>query len=592
MLSKEPNYKTLARDIICDFLNFTTLPATFTIKYNESNQPGNRTIENLYKFTPAPADKYNRYCDSTFLQTKFVFPKQIYSYPAYINVSFLPCPLGFSLSKHPPFRCDCNQLINQLPGVKCHIQDETISRCGLVWISSDGNETVAASNCPYNYCNREKINMTLEDPDSQCNFNHSGTLCGECQPGLSLALGTNQCLHCSNTYLALLIPFSLAGVILVCFIKVIDLTISQGTLNGLVFFANIVKANEYLLLQEKQTKFNPLAVFIAWLNLDLGVETCFYNGLTAYGKTWLQFVFPLYIWSIAGLIIIIAKYSDRVARLMGNNSVPILATLFLFSYAKLFRTIIIALSFTMLSTTHGRKAVWSADGNLDYLGHEHAPLFAVAAATLLFLWLPYTLLLFLGQWLHRCNCRLITRLMMKIKPFLDAHYGPLKGNHRYWFGALLLVRAVILLISALIPTNNAIITVFSINVCTLVLIGFAVGVYRSFTVAIFDAVWFVNLGLLSASYMFTSFEGYNLSIAVNCFLGLAFAQFIGLVIFKVVIIIKRSDRLMACLHWGQPTDDDWEPYEQAAFLREMGSDSEGEESEETGSIESVRTYGY
>ena len=591
ILSKEPNYKTLARDIICDFINFTFWPK-FTIKFNESDQPGNRTIENFYKFTPAPVEIHKRYCDSTFLQTKFVFPKQIYSYPAYINVSFRPCPLGFSLSKHPPFRCDCNQLIIQLPGVKCHIQNETISRCGLVWISSDGNETVAASNCPYNYCNREKINITLEDPDSQCNFKHSGTLCGGCQPGLSLALGTNQCLHCSNSPLALILPFALAGVVLVCFIKVIDLTISQGTLNGLVFFANIVKANEYLLLQEKQT--NPLAVFIAWLNLDLGVETCFYNGLTAYGKTWLQFVFPLYIWSIVSLIIITAKYSDRVAKVMGNNSVPVLATLFLLSYAKLFRTTITALSFTMLSTTHGSKAVWSADGNLDYLGPEHAPLFAVAVATLLFLWLPYTLLLFLGQWLHRCNCHIITRLMMKIKPFLDAHYGPLKGNHRYWFGALLLVRAVILLISALIPTNRAIITVFSINVCALVLIGFAVGVYRSFTVAIFDAVWFVNLGLLSASYniMFTTFEGYNLSIAVNCFLGLAFAQFIGLVIFKVVVIIKRSERLMACLHWGQPTEDDWEPYEQAALQREMGSDSEGEESEESGSIESVRTYGY
>ena len=106
-----------------------------------------------------------------------------------------------------------------------------------------------------------------------------------------------------------------------CFIKVLDLTISQGTLNGLVFYANVVKANEYLLYNE-----NPLAVFIAWLNLDLGLKTYFFNGLTAYGKTWLQFLFPLYIWSIAGLIIILAKYSDRVAKVMGNNSVPVLAT--------------------------------------------------------------------------------------------------------------------------------------------------------------------------------------------------------------------------------------------------------------------------
>ena len=593
ILSKEPNYKTLAQDIICDFIDFINvwpLPAPFTAKYNQSNQPGNHTIKHFYKFTPAPIDiyTYSQYCHQKFIQAKLVFPKEMYSYPVYINISLRPCPPGFSLSKHAPFKCDCNQLMQQLPGVKCHIQDQTISRSGLVWISTDGNETVTASNCPYNYCNREELYITLEDPDSQCNFNHSGTLCGGCQPGLSLTLGTNHCLHCPNTHLALLLPFALAGVAIVCFIKVIDLTISQGTLNGLIFYANTVKANEYLLFTEKLA--SPLAVFIAWLNLDLGIETCFFNGLTAYGKTWLQFVFPLYIWSIASLIIIAAKYSDRVAKVMGNNSVPVLATLFLLSYAKLFRTIITALSFTMLSTAHGSKAVWSADGNLDYLGPEHAPLFAVAVATLLFLWLPYTLLLFLGQWLHRCNCRLITRIMMKIKPFLDAHYGPLNGHHRYWFGALLLVRAVILLISALIPANRAIITVYSITVCVLVLMtGFAVGVYRSFAVATFNAVWFVNLGLLSSSH--TPFEGNKFSIASNCLIGLAFAQFIGLIIFKVLVIIKRNERVMSCLRRGQPAYDDWELYEQAALQREMESESEGEESEESGSIESLPTYG-
>ena len=258
------------------FIDFTDWPRKFTIKYNESKQSDNLTIKDFYKFTTAlvkgPND-YNSYCRSEFIQTKFVFPKEIYSYPVYINISFRPCPPGFSLSKDPPFGCDCNRLMKQLSGVKCHIQDQTISRSGLVWITNDGNETVTASNCPYNYCNREEINVTLEDSDSQCNFNHSGTLCGGCQPGLSLALGTNQCLDCPNTHLALLLSFALTGAVLVCFIKVIDLTISQGTLNGLVFYANVVKANEYLLYNEKQT--NPLAVFIAWLNLDLGIETCF-----------------------------------------------------------------------------------------------------------------------------------------------------------------------------------------------------------------------------------------------------------------------------------------------------------------------------
>ena len=37
--------------------------------------------------------------------------------------------------------------------------------------------------------------------------------------------------------------------------------------------------------------------------IDVGIETClFYNGLDAYVKTWLQFVFPLYtVWLLNAL---------------------------------------------------------------------------------------------------------------------------------------------------------------------------------------------------------------------------------------------------------------------------------------------------
>ena len=144
-----------------------------------------------------------------------------------------------------------------------------------MWVgrASSDNETVAAGHTvPSNYCSQEEIRVNLSDPDSQCNYNHSGTLCGGCQPGLSLALGSNQCLPCSSKYLSILIPFSVAGVSLVFFIKLLDLTISQGTLNGLIFYANIIKTNEQFFIQASNS---PLTIFISWLNLDLGVETAF-----------------------------------------------------------------------------------------------------------------------------------------------------------------------------------------------------------------------------------------------------------------------------------------------------------------------------
>ena len=533
---------------------------------------------------------------SYFVSNERAVEPLLYStnFPVYVNVSILPCPPGFMLTTASPFKCDCDQLLQEMPAIHCHIQEQTIGRSGLLWVGmiqddNGTNGTVAASEyCPLDYCNAEDSNVILSEPDSQCNFNHSGTLCGGCQPGLSLALGSAQCLQCSNKYLALLIPLTLAGPVLVFSIKLLDLTISQGTLNGLIFYANVIKSNEYIFLPPGQT--NPLTVFIAWLNLDLGVETCLFQGLTAYSKTWLQFVFPFYIWSIAGLIIILAKYSNRVAKVTGNNSVPVLATLFLLSYAKLLRTIITALSYTIVYTSHGPKAVWTADGNVDYLGPKHAPLFTTAVAVLLFLWLPYTLLLFLGQWLHRCNCRLVVNMLIKIKPFLDAHYGPVKSKHRYWFGALLLVRAVILLISALIPANRSSVVVLCVSVFAVVLTHFGHMVYRNLAVAMFDIAFFMNLALLTGATSFIGTAGGELAMSSYTLIGIAFVLFAGLVLFKVFSILKQSEKVMEFLHKKQIVEDDWELYEQAALEREMESDAEEQESEGSGSIESLPTY--
>ena len=517
--------------------------------------------------------------------------------PLYISIFLLPCPPGFYIRSS---KCDCNKLLQQIPGVQCFIQEQTVGRSGLVWVGminddNGTNGTLAASQyCPLNYCNKAASNVTLSESDSQCWYNHSGTLCGGCQPGLSLALGSAQCLPCSNDYLALLMPFTLAGPALVGFIKLLDISISQGTINGLVFYANIIHANQNIFLPWRST--HPLTVFIAWLNLDFGVETCFFNGLDAYSKTWLQFVFPLYVWSIAGLIIILAKYSKRLAKVMGNNSVPVLATLFLLSYAKLFRTIITALSYTMLITSQENynqfitKAVWSADGNMDYLGSKHSPLFAIAVATLVFLWLPYTLLLFLGQWLHRCNCRQVNKLLISMKPFLDAHYGPLKGRHRYWFGTLHLVRAAILLLSALVPSDHYSIVAITSSASAILLMFFGSVAYQNSAVSLFNMAFYSNLALFAATILYNKTSGGDPAVAAYTLIGIAFLQFIGLVIFKIACILKKSPKLMKCVRMRRPVDDDWELYEQAALQREMESDIEKQDSESSGSTESLPTY--
>ena len=538
----------------CNLLNYTIFKTakngstdailTLTPQFRETSL----YLSNDSKVVRNALLKYKLWADMNPLYTPF--PKNILEFPVYVNITLLPCPLGFDLRGDPEAKCECNALVQTLTGVECDITDVTISRSGLVWIGvsdkDNSSETLMTSRyCPLNYCKSERILLKEGQYDTQCDFGHSGTLCGQCKENLSLALGSSQCLPCSNRYVVLILPFLLAGVALVAFIKLANFTIAQGTINGLIFYVNIVKANEFIFLPGAGT--NPLTLFIAWSNLDLGIETCFVDGLTAYSKAWLQFLFPLYIWAIAGGIVLLSKYSSKMAGLMGSNSVSVLATLFLLSYSKLLRIIIVGLSYTVLETSNGQKAVWSSDGNLDYLGPRHAPLFAVCLATLILVWLPYTLLLFCGQWLYKFQCQPVIKLLGRMTPFLDAHYAPLKGRYRYWFGAQLLIRAAILIVSSVVPGNSSSTVVFLISVAAVVLTALSsLRFYHSTRVSLFEITFFVNLSLLGISVFFEASSGLTTTIPAYALISVVFLQFLGLVGYKILARLQLSCTLLAC----------------------------------------------
>ena len=136
------------------------------------------------------------------------------------------------------------------------------------------------------------------------------------------------------------------GVLLVIVMGRLDLTVASGTMNGVLFYANVVKASSDALISNSVSKY--FMIPSAWLNLDLGIETCFFSHLDMFWKVLLQFAFPLYIWLLVAGIILLSRYSTVAARLSGSNSVPVLATLFLLSYAKVLAAIIDAFSFTSL----------------------------------------------------------------------------------------------------------------------------------------------------------------------------------------------------------------------------------------------------
>ena len=464
--------------------------------------------------------------------------------PVQISLLLEDCPTGFTLTTTHPYICTCHPTLVDNGITVCIITNHTgwVYRSGTVWVSDSftGNETksfVVHQYCPYDYCKPENISVDLIFPETQCAFNHSGVLCGGCYGNLSLALGTSRCLLCDSHYVSLLIVFIFAGLALVVFIKVLDLTVAKGTINGLILYANIVSANKSIFFSTTE-KLHPLEQilysFLAWLNLDLGIETCFIEGLDAYWKTWLQFLFPLYVWSITGAIIIASHYSIRASKFFGNNSVPVLATLILLSYTKLLQTIITSLGFSLLEYPEGTRVVWSFDGNVPYFGAAHTIMFLVALAALLLLWLPYTTVLLTLQWLRRKAYLKPLRWINMWKPFFDAYFGQLKPKHIYWIGLLLLVRVVLLVLfvitSAVVPKLNIISMVITGHLLLLKQI-YTGSMYKSLSLSVLENSFIVNLTILGVAklYMLPNNPGHKQVIYTS--IGVVFIEFLAIVIY-------------------------------------------------------------
>ena len=456
--------------------------------------------------------------------------------PAILSVSFLPCPLGFNLSGEPP-ECACAPQLRK-PGVKCDINKQLIHRPASLWIGNYSNEVVVHTNCPFDYCKPEDNEISLYQQDQQCAFNRSRVLCGACQSGLSLALGSSRCKQCSNIYILLWIPFALAGFILIIILLKYNLTVSTGTLNGLIFYANIVRTNHAIIfpVQTANAFTHFLSIFIAWLNLDLGIEVCFFSSMDAYIRTWMQFVFPVYIWILVGLMICTSRYSTRISKLSGSNTVSVLATLFLLSYAKLLRTIVDAISFTTLTDQHGDTSfVWLLDGNRPAMKDGHIALVVISVITMVTFVLPFTTLVLLAPCLQARSGHRLLRWVNKIKPLLDAYQGPYKDKFRFWTGLTLVLRLVLIAIFSGNALGNPRINLFAVIVVVLVLINNGNRVYKKIWLNLLESFFLLNLGIISAATLFLkslSIEGLsvveNQTILTSIMVGSAFVVFIGI----------------------------------------------------------------
>ena len=452
--------------------------------------------------------------------------------PSFINIIIQKCPLGFQIGTHQE-SCVCSKyLTSQIQEINCDILTRQIAVPGKVWVGNYSGRLAVHRYCPLDYCSPEPHSVDLQRQHLQCTYNRSGVLCGGCQTGLSLGLGTARCLdNCSNYYLLLVFPFALAGLVLVFILLKCNFTVSLGTINGLIFYANIVHVNRTVFFpQNKHLFFTKMfVVFVAWLNLDLGVEVCFCRGMTAYVNTWLQFAFPIYMWVLVLVMIYTSRYSVIASKIIGRNAVSVLATLFLLSYTKLLRTVIAAVSSTVLGDEDGRShLLWLMDGNVAYFSAPHAVLFFTALLAVLLYILPLTLLTLLAPYLQaRTNHRMM-RWVVRIKPLLDAYQGPYKDKFRHWTGVMLLLRLILFVVHSANTLGNPNINVFavSMSVITIHLYQIYVGkLYKNWINWFLEGFYSCNLLVFSIAILFLN-ASQGSSEALACVMvGSAFLVF-------------------------------------------------------------------
>ena len=516
---------------------------------------------------------------------------------ATIEINFLPCscPIGLQVSGMNSTNCTCechndiSQYIQLCDSLTGSLVKQPQSRAWISYINATSQSGyLVYPNCPFDYCLSTSPPVDFNQPngaDAQCAFNRSSLLCGACQPGFSLSLGGSRCLSCPSYWPALLVVITtaaiLAGIALVALLLILNMTVAIGTLNGLIFYANVVYANRNIPLPRS----NFIIAFISWLNLDLGIDTCYFPGMDTYNKVWLQLAFPAYVILLVVLVIITSSYSTKFSNLIGKkNPVATLATLILLSYAKLLDICFTSLSVGILDFPNGSsEMLWLPDATVRYLSGKHIPLFIVAILILL-VGLVYTALVFSWQWLLYLSRWRGFRWSRnpRIQTFIETYHTPYTPKHRYWTGLLLIVRIVLRFVAAVNTSNDPTLALIAVSfiVCCIITLRQFLGsrIYRKWPVDVLETAFYLNI-LSFALFAWYSLDNpdSNQEAAANTLVTLTFIVLLLIILYhiytyttlfsklKVTKPGRMIDRLFSTntdpkphpeRHYSPPHDDD------------------------------------
>ncbi|KAL5517798.1 hypothetical protein EMCRGX_G003418 [Ephydatia muelleri] len=496
--------------------------------------------------------------------------------PTVVQVTMRPCDPGFVLTRDADglLQCNCSSFLTSIQ-VGCDVGTGTVSRTDNKWIGiyHNGiyNLSAYAYTCPVDYCKSNLTRLSLATSDMLCDYNRRGLLCGQCQDNMSVIFGSSKCQQCSNYSLFTIFMYAALGILLVAFLFMLNVTVTEGTIYGLIFYANVIQVNESIFFNPSFLK--PLRIMISFINLDLGFPLCFYDGMDDAAKTGLQFVFPAYLLVLTIAFIVFCHYClksnfsgqrlNRFSHFVGKRAVRVLATLIYLSYSKLLRTVIQIFTYTTVRTENGMDfRVWFYDGTIRYLEGKHLYLLIIAMVTSLFFLFPYTLALTLIPIIDKYSDhnRLFTWLHQKanlLKPMNDAYYAPYKGAWRSWLGVRLWLLFILYVPTPIYSSDRPYLLMYIHSILLLVFLFVQAHIkpfvelevlagckMKWFVVDFYnwtDSLYMLNYAILTTTVSYilsTDASIQNLGITVASLVGLSLIMYLVTVLYYITTAIR------------------------------------------------------
>ena len=447
---------------------------------------------------------------------------------ATVSIELSSCQSGYVFDPNHQ-RCVCYEQGKDI--IQCQ-QDYAEIKYGY-WFGSVNFQERTVSLCPIHYCNFKeesskgyyKLPKKLSD---QCSSHRTGVACGECKSGYTLAYDSPDCVNvnkCSVGITLLVVALTILywAMVVVLVFGLMQRRISLGYAYGLIYYYSIIDILLGSNLYISDGVFQLVTILSSFTKLTpqfLG-RLCFVEELSGIDQQFIHYSHAMSIFFIMFVIIIAARYSPRISKVVSRCIIRIICLLILLSYTSLASTSLQLLRPLYFDDVNGAY-VYSSP-SIKYFTGRHIAYGIIALLCGLFIVIGLPLLLLLEPFLKgKVN-------FIRIKPLLDQYQECYKDQY-HWFAAYYLVcRLVIIAIVYVSNFNNglyylqtACIIVITIHTC--------IKPYKSEVLNVLDGIILLTIVLVVNINSFT----FSISLIIT-----------------IVVLMIMFPLLLSCLIYGK-----------------------------------------